>query len=92
MVLGASPDSVASHKKFKSKYELPYTLLADEDHSIAEAYGVWVDKSSFGAKRKGIARTTFVIDRGGRIAKVFEKVKPENHATEVAEAVASLAS
>jgi len=92
VVLGASPDSPASHRKFKSKYELLYTLLADEDHSIAEAYGVWVDKSSFGSTRKGIARTTFVIDRGGRIAKVFEKVKPENHATEVAEAVASLTS
>jgi thioredoxin-dependent peroxiredoxin len=92
VVLGASPDSATSHKKFKAKYELPYVLLVDEDHSIAEAYGVWVDKSSFGVKRKGIARTTFVIDRTGRIAKVFEKVKAENHATEVAEAVASLKS
>ena len=81
---------MVSHKKFKAKYELPYTLLADEDHSIAESYGVWVDKSSFGVTRKGIARTTFVIDRQGRVARVFEKVKPDHHADEVAEAVAAI--
>lgn len=90
MVLGASPDSVASHKKFKAKYELPYTLLADENHALAEAYGVWVEKNMYGVKRMGIARTTFVIDRAGRIAHVFEKVKPDHHATEVAEVVAAL--
>ena len=91
MVLGVSPDSAASHRKFKAKYELPYTLLADEDHAIAEAYGVWVEKNMYGMKRKGVARTTFVIDRNGRVARVFEKVKPDNHASEVAEAVATLA-
>jgi peroxiredoxin Q/BCP len=89
-VLGVSPDSPKSHRKFKQKYELPYTLLADEDHAVAEKYGVWAEKSMYGRKYWGVLRTTFVIDGDGRIARVFEKVKPENHADEVAEAVAAL--
>ena len=90
VILGISPDSPASHRKFKAKYDLPYSLLADEDHAVAERYGVWGEKSMYGRKYMGIMRTTIVIDRDGRIAKIFEKVKPEDHATEVADAVAAL--
>ena len=90
MVLGISPDSPKSHRKFKTKFDLTYTLLADEEHAVAEKYGVWVEKSMYGRKYWGVARTTFIIDRDGKIAKVFEKVKPENHGAEVAEAVAAL--
>lgn len=89
-ILGISPDSTKSHRKFKDKYNLPYTLLADEDHAVAEQYGVWAEKSMYGRKYMGILRTTFVIDATGKIARVFEKVKPDEHATEVAEAVAAL--
>jgi thioredoxin-dependent peroxiredoxin len=90
VVLGISPDSVKSHQKFKEKFQLPYPLVVDEDHAIAERYGVWGEKSMYGRKYWGILRTTFVIDKTGKVAKVFEKVKPEDHATEVAEAVATL--
>ena len=88
MVLGLSPDSVDSHQHFKTKYGLPMTLLADEDHAIAESYGVWVEKNMFGIKRMGIARTTFLIDPAGRIARVFEKVDPSGHGDDVAAALA----
>ena len=90
MVLGISPDNPKSHRKFKQKHGLTYTLLADIDHAIAERYGVWQEKSMYGRKYMGVARTTFIIDPKGRIAKVFEKVKPEDHAVEVAEAIAAL--
>ena len=90
VVLGVSPDSVDSHVKFKAKYDLPYQLLADTDHAVAEGYGVWQEKSMYGRKYMGVARTTFVIDGDGRIARVFEKVKPEGHGLEVAEVVAAL--
>ena len=90
MVLGISPDSVKSHRKFKDKQQLPYTLVADTDHAIAERYGVWAEKSMYGRKYWGVLRTTFIVDRDGRIAKVFEKVKPEDHAAAVADAVAAL--
>jgi peroxiredoxin Q/BCP len=90
VVLGISPDTVKSHVKFKKKYELPYTLIADVDHPIAEQYGVWGEKMMWGRKYWGVLRTTFVIDRDGTVAKVFEKVNPQNHAAEVAELVASL--
>jgi peroxiredoxin Q/BCP len=83
VVLGVSPDSTKSHTKFKTKYSLPFPLLADTDHQVAEAYGVWVEKSSYGRKYWGNARTTFVVDGEGRVKKVFEKVKPEGHAEEV---------
>ncbi|SRR6266496_3071186 len=85
-VLGVSPDSETSHKKFVSKYKLPFTLLADTDHSIAEAYGVYGEKKFMGRKYMGVYRTTFLIDEKGKIKKVFEKVKPEEHAAEVLEA------
>ena len=90
VVLGVSPDSAASHVRFKAKYDLPFTLLADTDHAVAEAYGVWKEKSMYGRKYMGVDRTTFVIDRGGRVARVFEKVKPAGHAEAVAAAVAEL--
>jgi peroxiredoxin Q/BCP len=90
-VLGISPDSVKSHAKFRDKYGLNFPLLADEGHAVADRYGVWQQKSMYGRKYWGNARTTFVIDAAGRIARVFEKVKPAGHAAEVAEAVAALA-
>ena len=71
------------HQKFKAKYELPFTLLSDPDGSVCEAYGVMKDKMMYGNMRKGIARTTFLIDGDGNIAKVYEKVKPDGHAREV---------
>ncbi|MDB4898301.1 MAG: Peroxiredoxin [Gemmatimonadetes bacterium] len=85
-----SPDPVKKHVKFKAKYGFTYPLVADTEHSVCERYGVWQQKSMYGKKYWGVARTTFVIDRHGRIARVFEKVKPEGHAAEVAEAVAGL--
>lgn len=83
VVLGVSPDGVASHQKFRDKFALPFPLLADEDHAVAERYGVWGEKSMYGRKYFGILRTTFVIDEDGRIVHVFEKVKPQGHAAEV---------
>ena len=88
-MLGVSPDSDESHRKFKQKYGLPMTLIADQDHAIAEAYGVWVEKNIFGLKRMGIARTTFLIDPVGRIARVFEKVDPSGHGDDVAQVLAA---
>lgn len=85
-VLGVSPDSEASHKKFEAKYNLPFTLLADKDHAIADAYGVWGEKKFMGRTYMGVLRTTFLIDEKGKVKKVFEKVKPEDHANEVLEA------
>ena len=90
VILGISPDSVKSHQKFKAKFDLPFTLLADEDHGIAEKYGVWQKKSMYGRSYMGIARTTFVIDKDGKVAKVFEKVKPKGHAEEVEQAIDEL--
>ena len=85
-VLGISPDSEASHKKFTSKYKLPFTLVADPDHSIADAYGVWGEKKFMGRTYMGVKRMTFLIDEKGKIKKVFEKVKPDEHAQEVLDA------
>jgi len=90
VVLGVSPDSVRSHERFKEKYRLPFPLLADEDHAVAEAYGAWGEKSMYGRKYRGILRSTYVIDREGRIATVFEKVKPKGHARQVLDALDSL--
>jgi peroxiredoxin Q/BCP len=87
-VLGVSPDSEKSHKKFETKYKLPFTLLADTDHAIAESYGVWGEKKFMGRTYMGVQRTTFLIDEKGKIKKVFEKLKPEEHASEVLEAFA----
>lgn len=85
-VLGVSPDSETSHQKFTAKYQLPFTLLADPDHAIADAYGVWGEKKFMGRTYMGVKRMTFLIDEKGKIRKVFEKVKPEEHAGEVLEA------
>jgi len=90
VVLGVSPDGLASHAKFRDKYQLPFPLLADEDHAVAEAYGVWGEKSMYGRTYEGILRTTFLIDGEGRIARVFEKVKPKGHAAEVLAALDEL--
>lgn len=88
VVLGVSPDGVASHQKFKKKYELPFTLLVDEDHALAEAYGAWGEKSMYGRKYFGVLRKTFLIDGRGKITHVFPKVKPRGHAAEVLAALA----
>jgi len=85
-VLGVSTDSEASHKKFAAKYKLPFTLLADPDHSIADAYGVYGEKKFMGRTYMGVKRITFLIDEKGKVKKVFEKVKPEEHARDVLEA------
>src|SRR6266403_6285771 len=87
-IIGISPDKPAAHARFAAKYDLPFTLVADPDHAIAEAYGVWKEKSMYGRKYMGIERTTFVIDEKGRIAHIFAKVHPAGHATEVLEALA----
>ncbi|MGI9167742.1 MAG: thioredoxin-dependent thiol peroxidase [Pyrinomonadaceae bacterium] len=85
-ILGVSPDKEASHKKFADKYKLPFTLLADTDHSIANAYSTYSQKKFMGRTYMGIIRTTFLIDEQGKIKKVFEKVKPEEHARDVLDA------
>ena len=79
VVLGVSPDPVPRLKKFAEKYDLDFPLLADEDHAVAEAYGVWVQKSMYGRTYMGNERTTFVIDRKGQVAEVLRKVKPGEH-------------
>ena len=88
VVLGVSPDDEGSHVKFKNKYHLPFTLLADTDHSVAEEYGVWGEKSYLGKKYTGVKRSTFVIDADGNIKKVIHDVKPATHADEVLAALA----
>jgi thioredoxin-dependent peroxiredoxin len=85
VVLGVSPDGEASHAKFRSKYDLPFTLLADTDHAVAEAYGVWVEKSMYGKTYMGVERSTFVIGPDGVVQRVFRKVKPAEHADQVLE-------
>jgi len=87
VILGISPDSVKSHQKFKAKYELPFTLLADEEKVALQAYDIWKEKSMYGRKYMGVERTTFVIDPDGRIARVFEKVKPAGPAEEVIDSI-----
>lgn len=79
MVFGVSTDSVASHEKFQTKHSLPFPLISDADRAIAEAYGVWVEKSMYGKKYMGMERSTFVIDADGKIAAVLEKVAPAKH-------------
>ena len=82
-VLGVSPDDVASHGKFKTKYGLPFTLLADPDHKVAEEYGVWTERSSYGKKSMGIKRSTFIIDAKGNVARAMFGIKPAGHASAV---------
>ncbi len=85
VVLGVSPDGPTKHEKFRAKYQLPFTLLADTDHAVSEAYGVWGEKSLYGKKYMGVDRTTFVIGEDGRILQVFPKVKAEKHLDQVLE-------
>ena len=87
VVLGVSPDSVKSHDKFVTKFKLPFTLLADEDKSIVQAYGVWGEKVFMGRKYLGVFRVTFLIGPDGVIKKIWPKVKPEEHAAEVLAAI-----
>jgi len=87
IILGVSPDSVKSHKKFSEKYKLKFDLLADEEKKIVEKYGVWKEKSMYGRKYMGVERTTFIIDENGKIKKIFNKVKVEGHNKEVMEAL-----
>ena len=86
-VWGVSPQGAASKRAFREKFGLPFTLLADEQHRAAEAYGSWVEKENYGRKYMGTARTTFLIDPEGRVAKVWPKVKPEGHAADVLRAL-----
>ena len=83
VVLGVSPDSVKSHDKFQQKYELPFPLLSDPDHQVAEMYGAWGEKKMYGRTYMGIIRSTYVIDEEGIIVKVFPKVRPKAHSEEV---------
>jgi len=90
VVLGVSPDSVASHQKFAQKYGLPFPLLADEGAQVATTYGVWKEKKQYGRTYMGIERTTFLIDENGIVQRVFPKVKVDGHVEEVIEAIRSL--
>ena len=83
VIVGVSPDTPAAQAKFKGKFSLPFTLLADADHAAAEAYGVWKEKSMYGKKYMGVERTTFLIGADGKIKQAFHKVKPDGHAMEV---------
>ena len=86
-ILGVSPGSSKSYLKFKTKYQLPFPLLADEDHAICEQYGVWGEKQFMGRNYMGVLRTTFLIDPNGKIKKVFEKVKPADHSAQLLAAI-----
>ena len=90
VVVGVSPDSPDSHRKFKKKYSLPFRLLSDESHKVAESFGVWKEKSMYGRNYMGVERTTVIIDRKGRVARIFPKVKVPGHALEVENAVREL--
>ena len=83
VILGVSPDSIESHVKFKAKYHLPFPLLADEDHKVTETYGAWGKKQLYGREYDGVLRTTYLIGKDSKIKKVFEKVKPAEHSTEI---------
>jgi len=89
-VIGVSPDSIESHRKFKKKYQLPFRLLADEGHKLADAFGVWKEKSMYGRTYWGIERTTAIIDRSGRVARIFPKVRVPGHVEEVEAALRDL--
>jgi thioredoxin-dependent peroxiredoxin len=83
VILGVSPDSPASHAKFKTKFDLPFHLLADEEHKVCEQYGVWGLKKYMGREYEGVIRTTYLIDGNGKIKRVYEKVKPAEHSAEI---------
>ncbi len=89
VILGVSPDTPKSHAKFKKKYNLPFTLLADDDHKVCDLYGVWGPKKFMGREYEGVLRTTFLIDPQGKIERVFENVKPADHSAELLAAVKS---
>lgn len=90
VILGISPDSQKSHEKFAAKHQLPFTLLVDEGHKVCEKYGVWGRKKFMGREYDGVFRTTYLIGKDGAVAKVFEGVKPANHAQEVLDAIAEM--
>jgi peroxiredoxin Q/BCP len=87
VIVGVSPDTSKAQAKFKEKFDLPFTLLADANHAVAENYGVWKEKSMYGKKYMGVDRTTFIIDPAGKVKKIFPKVKVEGHAEEVLAAI-----
>ena len=89
-IIGISPDAVAKHKKFEAKFDLPFTLIADTEHSIIDAYGVWGEKQLYGRNYMGLHRTTFVLDEKGKIKKIFLKPKSKQHAEEIIEAMQGL--
>ena len=91
-VVGVSPDTVASHKKFADKYELSFTLIADTDKAVCQSYGVWQEKSMYGKKSWGVVRTSFLIDGDGIVRRVFRRVKVDGHADEVLAAIAGLSA
>jgi peroxiredoxin Q/BCP len=91
-VIGVSPDEVPAVKKFADKFDLDFTLLADADHAVADAYGTWVEKSMYGKKYMGVQRATFLIDPDGKVANVFPKVSPKTHDDVVLEALAELSA
>ena len=90
VVLGVSPDKVSKHVKFKERYDLPFTLLADPEHEVAESYGVWGEKKYMGRSYMGVSRTTFVIAPDGTVAEVMENVKPDSHADDVLASLAAI--
>lgn len=90
VILGVSPDGVKSHAKFKTKYQLPFPLLADEGHKVCDLYGVWGPKKFMGKAYEGVLRTTFLIDENGIIVKVFENVRPAEHSAELLEALGAV--
>ena len=90
VVLGVSPDRVSKHVKFKEKYDLPFTLLADPEHEVAERYGVWGEKKYMGRSYMGVSRTTFVIAPDGTVVEVMENVKPDSHADDVLASLAAI--
>ena len=92
VIYGVSPDDVASHARFRKKHKMPFNLLADPDHKVAEQFGVWQRKTMYGKLFFGVVRSTFIVGPDGTVVKVFEKVKPEGHAEEVIEALESLRS
>ena len=83
VILGVSPDSPASHAKFKANHQLPFTLLADEEHKVCELYGVWAKKQMYGREYYGVLRTTYLIGKDGKITRVFENVKPADHSADI---------
>ena len=90
VILGISPDSIESHKKFADKFELPFRLLSDEKKQVLDKYGVWKEKSMYGRKYMGVERATFIIDNAGKVRKIFRKVKVADHNKEVIEALKEL--